>query len=284
MNQASGLLRAGRVLRVIGGGMKRSSQGITLDLRRKSADFDHPWKCFPQWLPIDETDQSGWFMRVLPGLVNGCDVVNSRGVSLLDGGLVKIGGWIAEFPPPALEEAAIDKQVRKSEIILQTPRITASQEIDHGLFEGGGSLSIQTNFDAAIFNSVPRYQIVSRQVFEEPPEPDDLDFYMGEAVEPAYDLLKMATIWAISPDISGESPDETWTLHPQHHRFWNLNHASLSVNGLQLEPLKVSFDTALAGGIGNQTARQFLQSDADAAERVRAYLSATKSKGRFWSV
>jgi hypothetical protein len=284
LNKKAVEIEANRIQRVIGGKVKRSADGTTLDLRRKGAELNHPWKLSPQWRNVPDTQTSAWFARVTPGLVNGFDVVNQQRESIVLGNPIKLGVWVTGSPPKALEAKAEGRYVKRAEVILQTPRITASQQINQGLFENGGTLEITTVFDSSVFANSPRYQLVVRTEFSQQPEPDDLDFYEGIAAEPGYDVKHMATVWAISPDLTSEEVDETWKLYPQYHVFWNLNHASLAETGNNIEPLKVSFDTALAGGIGNFTVRQFLQSDLNEAEQVRAYLNRTKSKGEFWTV
>jgi hypothetical protein len=285
-NARTAKIAADKLTGVIGGGFKRSAHGPTIDARAEADPYRHPWKCSPVWRQIKDTQNFAWFVKVHPGAVNGYDVMTTnqgKTVSIADGGEVRIGGWTVGTVPQALVEEVTDKRILKSEIIIQTPRITASQSIEYGNFQGGRTINISTNFDFSIFNSVPRYHLVSRPLFTIQPEPDDLDFYEGVAAEPTYDEIQIATIWAIKPDTRDGDPDETWRLHVQQHQFWNLFHASRQDFGQQVEETKISFDTALAGGIGNGQLRDLLREQDDRAEQIRAFFAATKSKGEFWT-
>lgn len=272
-NQFAHDLREREVVSVLHGEVKRTPHGQIISAD-DSSGYLHPWHCRAKW------EDDAWRASVRPGLVNGEEVWADK-ERITRGGTVKLSRWNAGvFPPPALLETAQDRAVKSCEILLVTPRITSSQQISIS----GGKLDIQTTFNSTIFGAVKRYQLTSGETFQELTEPTDLDFYNGTANEPPFDVLRLVTVFAIAPSgDDGETVSSNWSLYFQYHVFWNLAHASRQDIGTNLEPLKVSFDTALAGGIGNQNPA-FADFSQIESEKIRAWFAKNSSKGEFWSV
>ena len=265
-------LDARKVVSALHGDVKQTPHGQIISAD-DSSGYDHPWKCRARW-------DDGWRVSLRPGMVNGVEVW-ADDERITRGGTVKLGRWNAGvFPPEALIEVAQDRAIKSAEILLITPRITSSQSIQII----GGKIDIQATFNSAIFQASKRYQLISGSQFEEQTEPSDEDYYNGTASEPPFDTQRIVTVFAIAPaGDDGETVRENWTLHFQNHVFWNLAHASRQDLGLTVEPLKVSFDTALAGGIGNQNPAYSDFSDIE-AEKLRAWFAQNSSKGEFWTV
>lgn len=266
-------LRRRNISSVLHGEVRHTPHGQIISAD-ESSGYLHPWHCRARW------EDGAWRASVRPGLVNGSEVW-ADDERITRGGTVKLGRWNAGvFPPEALQEIAQDRAVKSCEILLVTPRITSSQQ---ATFENG-KLDIQATFSATIFASVKRYQLTSGATFQELTEPSDEDFYNGTAVEPPFDVLRLVTAFAMAPfGDDGETVGANWTIYFQYHVFWNLAHASRQDMGAELEPLKVSFDTALAGGIGNQNPAFTDYAEVE-AEKIRAWFAQNSSRGEFWSV
>ena len=250
-------LEARKVVSALRGNVKHTPHGQIISAD-DSGGYEHPWKCRATW-------DNGWQVSLNPGMVNGVEVWadNER---ITRGGTVKLSRWNAGvFPPESLIEIARDRLIKSADILLITPRITSSQTIQIN----GGKIDIEATFSNAIYQASKRYQLISGSEFQEQSEPTDLDFYNGTASEPPFDTLRMVTVFAIAPfggDI--ETVSENWELYFQNHVFWNLAHASRQDLGQSVDSLKVSFDTALAGGIGNQNPA-FTDFSEIEAERLR---------------
>ena len=272
-NQMSADLRQREVVSVLHGEVKQTPHGQIISAD-DSSGYLHPWHCRARY------EDGAWRASVRPGLVNG-EEVWADSERITRGGTVRLSRWNAGvFPPEALREIAQDRVIKSCEILLLTPRITSSQQVTFS----GGKLDIQATFNNAIFGASKRYQLTSGASFQELTEPTDLDFYNGTASEPPFDVLRLVTAFAMAPfGDDGETVRSNWTIYFQNHVFYNLAHASRQDMGLELEPLNVSFDTALAGGIGNQNPA-FTDFAEIEAERIRAWFAKSSSKGEFWSI
>ena len=277
-NETAKAINRERIIAVRNGKVDQRRVGAILS-GYTSDDYQHPWFCTPTFTQEEGDEKPIWRIRIKPGSVNGCEVM-ANGKPISEGYTLRVGGWnVGAAPPAAIAEEVGDRFLKTCEVILISPRITANQQISSTL----GQIDITTSFSATIFNNVPRYQVVTSRELEALAEPTDLEWYLGLAVEPPYDQQRIATIYAVAPDIAGDDPDQSWTLYVKHHCFWNLNHASRADIGSSFEELKVSFLTALAGGIGNPSFAE-IQQDQFLSAQINAWFAKSASQGYFWTV
>ena len=260
------------------GHFSRSKNGTLISADLGNDEWAHPWQISTEW----DGKQKLWIATVKPGTVNGIEVW-ADDAPITRGGTLAVKSWLyGARAPAALEDAAKDMDVRTAKVMLITPRITSTQQIAVGEFPGGRTIDITTTYNGTIFNQVKRYQLITAQEYMAETEPSEEDFFNGTASEPPFDSLTIATLYAIGP--KGSDVDGSWSIHPQYFVFWNLAHASRMDRGTETAELKVSFETALAGGIGNADIREMSRADANLAERMRAWFAKTSSKGDFWTV
>jgi len=267
-------IQSQRIISVRGGRVKRTPNGQILDGDDHAGAYRHPWQCSLAY------GADGMFhCSVQPGMVNGCEVL-AGGKPITQGGTLAITHWggnagLAAGIPSAYKE----RDIKSVQIMLITPRITASQSVSVT-----DTVDMQVTFNAAAFYSQPRYQLVTSAQFAALAEPTEEDWLNGTAVEPIYDQFHIASAFAVATEGVEGTPDQAWSVYVKHYVFWNLCHASQQDVGKSTEPLRVSFNTALAGGIGNQPLQELMSQDVIMAEKIRAWLGRTSSKGHFWTV
>ena len=181
------------------------------------------------------------------------------------------------------------RELRACDIALITPRVATSQHIDIlSPTIDSQSFMISTVFQNAYARSAKsKYRLVSVPKWTPPQEPTAMDKFMGTAVEPQTDEIKIGTLWMVSPENpeDGEDavPDGSWVPYPQYNVFWNLAHASQRAVP-KAPPTPITLHTGLAGGIADSIFAQLLAPSNDSYMQAMAFLNSTTFKGAFWTI
>jgi hypothetical protein len=193
---------------------------------------------------------------------------------------------VAAFDATAAERT---RELRACDIVLVTPRVATVQDVDiRDPLTEAQAVSISTRFVNAYAGSVEsKYRLLTVSKWSPPQEPTAMDRFMGTAVEPQTDEIKIATLWMVSPpdppDAQDAVPDGTWVAWPQYDVFWNLAHAPRrAVPARPTDP--ITLNTGLAFGIGDALFNALLSPVNDANAQIEAFLNDSTFKGEFWTV
>jgi hypothetical protein len=121
--------------------------------------------------------------------------------------------------------------------------------------------------------------------FNPPPVPDSAMALLEGMTDPEYDLIKVATIYFLSPEGTepGAELDSTWEPFVQYDIFWNLAHSPQSLpDPTPIDPLR--FITPLGLGIANLPIAMILSPYNDMLNRAIQILKSRNLAGRFWSL
>lgn len=113
----------------------------------------------------------------------------------------------------------------------------------------------------------------------------DLGDLLQSATDPEFDVIRIATIYFLSPPkFSPDLPmDDTWTAFVKHDQFWNLAHAPQKIpDPTPVEPIRIQ--TMLAGGIADSIFSTLLAPGNDAYNAALQVLRNRNLAGRFWSL
>jgi hypothetical protein len=199
------------------------------------------------------------------------------------------GGNVFEEPDaldPSHDEFRV-REIRACDVFLVTPRIaTILAPTVLNPFTDSQSIRFDTIFDNTYFRNAPaRHRLLSTPKWTPPLEPTQADRLFGVAVEPQTDEILIGTVWIVSPGeaTSEDEPDESWEAYVQYKVFWNLAHASKSVNpGRPHEP--ITLNTGLAFGIADTLFSALLSPINDFYNRVQDFFREVENKGRYWTV
>lgn len=293
-----------------------TADGIIL-LAERPRPWRHPWSTSTAW----NTDDSGWEAEVKAGFVNGREVYVGD-ASLLDtpapklkltwrNPLMPLGvaddgsftggeGYPKFFESLGVKPASRPKgstsidtataertrEIRASDVYLAAAKIQSRQTVSV-LSPGTDfqSLALGVAVDDSYLKSVKhRHRLKATSKWTEPAVRSPLDLFEGTSVENLNDEILICTVWAVSPEGAKpeDKPDESWSMYPQHHQFWNLNYASRAVVPTKVfEP--ITLRTGLAGGLADQIFASLLQMPNDLGAQAEAFLFSTDFSGVYWS-
>lgn len=172
--------------------------------------------------------------------------------------------------------------LRAVDVILTQPRPAVKAEVN----VGGGPINGSFATVDLVYQMPDRKEptIEHRSKYESAALSSELDLLSGGLQDEPWDKIHIATIYAVSPRGAreGSDPDATWTLHPDHKVFWNLNHGTNRIpQSVPFQPLV--FPMHLAGGAGTLAVNSALAVINDNADLVLEYLRAARLTGRFWT-
>lgn len=195
-------------------------------------------------------------------------------------------GGSADSDPYDYSDPTRTRQLRAADTVLTVPRISTASEVTvSGDPTAERTVAINTTFNTQALNVENPYKIDSRPQLVSMTEPELLDRLNGTAVEPSIDQIRIATVYAVSPSNAAldAEPDESWTLYVQYDCFWNLSYASKG-QFPEGDSSTLTFQTSIAGGIGNVLFAALLQPVNDAYEVIRQYFGGSDFSGKFWEV
>jgi hypothetical protein len=298
--------------------LQASSAGIIVTADVPDS-WQHPWYTTARWNPDSEV----WEAFVKPGFVNGFDVL-IRGTPLTAqvplgiplawrnvlspaGVSTSIAGDILFQPgegyPKFFESLGVKpthpggknlelevneertKELRACDIFLKLPRIASRQEVSFEDLSTARAFTVRTEFDNSfVISTQSHYTLESTPKWFAPVNPTPLERLLGNAVEPSTDEIKIATVWAVSPEgaLEFDEVDQTWSIYVQYSVWWNLLHASRSLIPDDPDPPLV-LTTGLAAGVGDAAIASLLSPTNQANSQIDAYLRSADLSGRFWT-
>lgn len=176
------------------------------------------------------------------------------------------------------------RRLRACDVSLWKDRPSAKFEIYNGSILDGsmGSVYITYNHSGGMRKN-PYLQVSAE--FNPPPEPDSVMALLDGMTDPEYDLLKVATIYFLSPEGASEEAelDSSWTPFVKNDIFWNLAHSPQRIpDPTPIEPIRLI--TPLAFGIASPTIAMILSPFNDLLNRAAQILMSRNLAGKFWSL
>ncbi len=181
-----------------------------------------------------------------------------------------------------------NRKLRKlvaGEIVVRKDRLGNTSQWNAGTL-GGFTLAqftIQTKRDPG---AQPQARIFAQSgAFENPEEPDRLQFFRGEVEGRTWDDCHIATLWLLAPEDLGsdEGVNERWQPFVQHRTFWNLSH-DINLLDPPPEPQNVRFMLGLAGGVSDRSIAGMVADINDTIAAARNFVDAHRVQGIFWTI
>jgi hypothetical protein len=168
--------------------------------------------------------------------------------------------------------------LRAMELVLYHDRYGASTSISVGT---GSSHFVEAtvNYFPAL-NARETAYLRTLASYEPDPLPDPQDILAGLSAQPTRDNLRIATIYLLSQPGSGPQIDNSWQPFVKYHQNWNLTYSSTQPT-LPIKSDPISFNTGLAGGIGDSINDALLASVNDQNSQIAQFLSRTAITGTF---
>ena len=182
------------------------------------------------------------------------------------------------------EDTKTARRLRACDVSLWKDRPAAKFEVYEGSILDGTVGSIYITYGHSGGMKKNPYLRISSQ-FTQPIEPESEMALLEGITDPEFDVLKLATIYFVSPE--GAEPaaplDSTWTPYVQYSHFWNLAHSPQSIpDSTPIEPIRLT--TPLLGGIANFTFATLLAPLNSQLNQALQTLKSRNLRGAFWSL